>query len=202
MTNLYSAGLMSQSFWFIEFKKLVSAVKAGRAADEIKTLCVDENWFGAVNSYRSKRMYGYIINRVKSMDDDLIDIFISSDVATQKLIDLICIMKTDRLFFEFVYEIYREKIILGNDEISTNDVSMFFVNKANQYDEISAWKDSTIKHLKSTYMNFLTESGLAMNINNNKAVKQITPPFIDTILESYLNNNNDLAVIKALTGVN
>lgn len=202
MTNLYSAGLMSQSFWFIEFKKLVSAVKAGRAADEIKTLCVEENWFGAVNSYRAKRMYGYIINRVKSMDYDLIDIFISSDVATQKLIDLICIMKTDRLFFEFVYEIYRDKIILGNDEISTTDVSMFFVNKANQYDEISAWKDSTIKHLKSTYMNFLTESGLAMNINNNKAVKQITPPFIDTILESYLNNNNDLAVIKALTGVN
>ena len=186
MANAYSAGLMSQSFWFIEFKKLVSAVKAEMAADEIKTLCVEENWFGAVNSYRSKRMYGYIINRVKSMDDDLIDIFISSDVATQKLIDLICIMKTDRLFFEFVYEIYREKIILGNDEISTNDVSM----------------DSTIKHLKSTYMNFLTESGLAMNINNNKAVKQITPPFIDTILESYLNNNNDLAVIKALTGVN
>ena len=119
MANVYSAGLMSQSFWFIEFKKLVSAVKAEMAADEIKTLCVEENWFGAVNSYRSKRMYGYIINRVKSMDDDLIDIFISSDVATQKLIDLICIMKTDRLFFEFVYEIYRDKIILGNDEIQS-----------------------------------------------------------------------------------
>lgn len=202
MTNLYSAGLMSQSFWFIEFKKIVSAINEGKSADEIKTLCVEENWFGAVNSYRAKRMYGYIINRVKSMDDDLIDIFISSDVATQKLIDLICIMKTDRLFFEFVYEIYRENIILGNDEISTNDVSMFFVNKANQYDEISAWKDSTIKHLKSTYMNFLTESGLTMNINNNKAVKQITPPFIDAMLEAYLNDNNGLAVIKALTGVN
>lgn len=202
MTNLYSAGLMSQSFWFIEFKKIVSAINEGKSADEIKTLCVDENWLGAVNSYRAKRMYGYIINRVKSMDDDLIDIFISSDVATQKLIDLICIMKTDRLFFEFVYEIYREKIILGNAEISLTDVSMFFVNKANQYDEISAWKDSTIKHLKSTYMNFLTESGLAMNINNNKAVKQITPPFIDAMLEAYLNDNNGLAVIKALTGVN
>lgn len=202
MTNLYSAGLVSQSFWFIEFKKLVSAVNEGKSADEIKTLCLNENWFGAVNSYRAKRTYGYITNRVKSMDNDLIDIFVSSDVATQKLINLICIMKTDRLFFEFIYEIYRDKIILGNTEISTNDVSIFFVNKANQSEEVSAWKESTIKHLKSTYMNFLTESGLAMNINSNKTIKQITPPLIDTILETYLNNNNGLAVIKAITGVN
>lgn len=202
MGNVYSAGLMSQSFWFIEFKKLVMAVKEGKAADEIKRLCIDENWFGAVNSYRAKRMYGYLINRVKSMDYALIDVFVSSDVATQKLINLICIMKMDRLFFEFVYEIYRDKIILGNTEISTNDVTSFFVNKANQSEEISIWKESTIKHLKSTYMNFLTESGLATNINSNKTVKQVTPPFIDTSLEKYLNDNNGTAIFKAITGVN
>lgn len=202
MGNVYSAGLMSQSFWFIELKKLVLAVKEGKAADEIKRLCIDENWFGAVNSYRAKRMYGYLINRVKSMDDALIDVFVSSDVATQKLINLICIMKMDRLFLEFVYEIYRDKIILGNSEISANDVTSFFINKANQSEEISVWKESTIKHLKSTYMNFLTESGLATNINSNKTVKQVTPPFIDTALEKYLNDNNGAAIIKAITGVN
>lgn len=138
MANVYSAGLMSQSFWFIEFKKLVFAVSEGKAADETKKLCIDENWFGAVNSYRAKRMYGYIINRVNSIDEKLIGIFTSSDVSTQKLINLICIMKLDRLFFEFVYEVYRDKIILGCSEISTSDVSSFFVNKANQNDEISS----------------------------------------------------------------
>lgn len=202
MANVYSAGLMSQSFWFIEFKKLVFAVSEGKAADETKKLCIDENWFGAVNSYRAKRMYGYIINRVNSIDEKLIGIFTSSDVSTQKLINLICIMKLDRLFFEFVYEVYRDKIILGCSEISTSDVSSFFVNKANQNDEISSWKESTIKHLKSTYMNFLAESGLAVEINGNKTVKQIAPPLLDTALESYLSNNNETAIIKAITGVN
>lgn len=202
MANEYSAGLMSQSFWFMEFKHIVFAVKEGKSADEIKKLCVDENWFGAVNSYRAKRMYGYIINRVKSMDDALIDIFVSSDVATQKLINLICIMRMDCLFFEFIYEVYRDKLILGCGEISTIDIASFFISKANQNDDISAWKESTIKHLKSTYMNFLTESGLVSEINGKKSVKQITPPLLDTNLESFLSDNNGIAIIKAITGVN
>lgn len=63
-------------------------------------------------------------------------------------------------------------------------------------------KESTIKHLKSTYMNFLAESGLAVEINGNKTVKQIAPPLLDTALESYLSDNNETAIIKAITGVN
>ena len=202
MANVYSAGLMSQSFWFLEFKRVVSAVNEGVSSEDIKKKCIDENWFGAVNSYRAKRMYGYIINRVNSMDKKLIDIFLTSDVSTQKLINLVCIMKLDRLFFEFIYEVYRDKLILGCDEISTSDIASFFVNKTNQNDDISAWKESTIKHLKSTYMNFLTESGLVSEINGNKSVKQITPPLLDTNLESFLSDNNGTAVINAFTGVN
>ncbi len=202
MANVYSAGLMSQSFWFLEFKRVVAAVNEGVSSEDIKKKCIDENWFGAVNSYRAKRMYGYIINRVNSMDKKLIDIFLSSDVSTQKLINLICIMKLDRLFFEFIYEVYRDKLILGCDEISTSDIASFFISKANQNDDISAWKESTIKHLKSTYMNFLTESGLVSEINGNKSAKQITPPLLDTNLESFLSDNNGTAIINAFTGVN
>ena len=202
MANVYSAGLMSQSFWFLEFKRVVFAVNEGVSSEDIKKKCIDENWFGAVNSYRAKRMYGYIINRVNSMDKKLIDIFLTSDVSTQKLINLVCIMKLDRLFFEFIYEVYRDKLILGCDEISTSDIASFFVNKANQNDDISAWKESTIKHLKSTYMNFLTESGLVSEKNGNKSIKQITPPLLDTNLESFLSDNNGTAVINAFTGVN
>lgn len=202
MDNVYSAGLISQSFWFLEYKKVVATVKEGTSPEEIKKKCMDENWFGAVNSYRAKRMYGYIINRVNSMDEKLIEIFISSDVSTQKLINLICIMKLDRLFFEFIYEVYRDKLILGCTEISTSDIASFFINKANQNDDISAWKESTIKHLKSTYMNFLTESGLVSEVNGNKSVKQVTPPLLDTTLESFLSDNNGTAIKKAITGVN
>lgn len=202
MANEYSAGLMSQSFWFIEFKKMVIAYNEGKTEEDIKTLCVDENWFGAVNSYRAKRMYGYIIKRVKFMDDKLKSIFVNADVATQKLINLVCIMKFDRLFFEFVYEIYRDKVILGERELKTADVAAFFVQKEAQSDEIALWKESTIKHLRATYMNFLTEAGLLTEKDGDKTAKMITPPLVDTALEMYLSNNNGTAILKAITGVN
>lgn len=95
----YSAGLMSQSFWFLEFKKAVKLKKDGLAYDEIKKKSVEENLFGAAKEYRALRMAGYIITWIKAMDDMLIELFYSSDLATQKLINLITIFRTDRLFF-------------------------------------------------------------------------------------------------------
>ena len=88
MKDKYNAGLMSQSFWFIEFKKLVLLYHDGKDYNEIKRLCIEENLFGAINPNREKRMYGYLITRLKSMDDRLIDIFVNSDINTQKLICL------------------------------------------------------------------------------------------------------------------
>lgn len=55
----YSAGLMSQSFWFIEFKKVVKLVSDGKSQNDIKAACVEENLLGAVNPYRAKRVAGY-----------------------------------------------------------------------------------------------------------------------------------------------
>ena len=109
----YSAGLMSQSSWFLEFKMAVKLRYAGMDYDLIKKKCIEENLFGAAKEYRALRMAGYIITRVKAMDDALVELFCTSDLATQKLINLITILRTDRLFFEFVYEVYREKVLLG-----------------------------------------------------------------------------------------
>ena len=51
-TPVYSAGLMSQSFWFLEFKKAVRLRQEGLGYDEIKKKCVEENLFGAAKEYR------------------------------------------------------------------------------------------------------------------------------------------------------
>ena len=39
--TVYSAGLMSQSFWFLEFKKAVKLRQEGLDYDEIKKKCVE-----------------------------------------------------------------------------------------------------------------------------------------------------------------
>ena len=60
-------------------------------------MCIDENLFGTAKEYRAKRIYGYIWNRAKRLDKTLLDLFCTSDLATQKVINLITILRSDRL---------------------------------------------------------------------------------------------------------
>ena len=195
----YSAGLISQSFWFIEMKKIIKLIDEGKSEEEIKNLCISENLFGAAKEYRAKRIYGYIWNRAKKLDKTLIDLFVNSDLATQKIINFVAILRTDRLFFEFMFEVYREKNILGIPVIEESDVNIFFNNKEVQNDDIAEWTDETKRRLRSVYFNYLTDANLLAIVDKQKT---ITPPILDIALERYLEACGDGAIVKAITGVN
>lgn len=179
----YSAGLISQSFWFVEMKKVIKLIDEGKSEEEIKKMCIDENLFGAAKEYRAKRIYGYIWNRAKRLDKTLIDLFCTSDLATQKVINLIAILRSDRLFFEFMFEVYREKNILGIPVIEDADINIFFKNKEIQSEDIAAWTDGTKRRLRSIYFNYLTDANLLTAVEKKKT---ITPPILDIALEHYL----------------
>ncbi len=195
----YSAGLVSQSFWFVEFKKVIKLISDGKTDEEIKKLCIDENLFGAAKEYRARRMYGYIWKRVKKLDDSLLQLFLTSDLQTQKLINLIAILRGDRLFFEFIFEVYREKKILGIPAIEDKDANIFFNNKEIQTDDVAKLTDATRKRLRSAYFNFMVDANL-LSINGKE--KTITPPIMDIALERYLEAVGESAIVKAITGVN
>ena len=194
----YSAGLVSQSFWFVETKRIIKLIHDGKSDDEIKRMCIDENLFSTTKKYRAKRIYGYIKNRIKNLDKELIELFYTSDLITQKVINLIAILKSDRLFFEFMFEVYREKNILGIPVIEDADVNIFFKNKEIQSEDIAAWTDGTKRRLRSIYFNYLTDANLLTVVDKKKT---ITPPILDIALERYLEACGESAMIKAITGV-
>jgi hypothetical protein len=201
MENKYNAGLMSQSFWFVEFKKIVFLYYNGTNCDEIKRLCIEENLFGAVSPNREKRMCGYLLTRLKSMDERLIKLFVSSDVSTQKMINLITVMNTNRLFFEFVYDVYRNKLIIGDSSIGLKDANIFFIQKEAQNEELASWKESTKKKLRSLFLNFLTEANFIKRVDDTKQKRIINRVFITMELESYMKSTN-MNLYKAIAGVN
>mgnify|MGYP005799054185 CR=1 FL=1 len=196
--EIYSAGLVSQSFWFIEMKKLIKLIYDGKSEKDIKALCIEENLFGAAKEYRAKRIYGYLWNRVKRLDQTLIELFVNSDLETQKLINLVAIIKGDRLFFEFLFEVYREKSILGVPIIENSDMSIFFKNKEVQSDIVLSWTDSTKKRLCSSYLNFMVDANLLTVVDK---AKTITPPIMDIALQCYLEVTGSGPIVKAIMGV-
>lgn len=195
----YSSGLVSESFWFIEVKKIIKLRHDGKTWDDIKVLCLEDNLLGISKEYRAKRIFGYLKNRIEVLEDGLVEVFIHSDLNTQKIINIIAMAKSNRLFFEFLYEVYREKVQLGAIELKDSDINIFFKNKQDQDEDVSKWTDVTLRRLRSSYMNFLTDAGL-LTISGKQ--KKITPPILDVTLENYLKDNGDSQMIKAITGVN
>jgi len=194
----YSSGLVSESFWFIECKKIIKLKYDGYSWDEVKAMCLEENLLGISKEYRAKRIFGYLKNRISTLDKKAMEIFLNGDIATQKIIILIAVAKQNRLFYEFLYEVYREKVILGMCELNGSDINIFFKNKQDQNEDVASWTDTTLKRLRSTYMNFMVDAGL-LTINNK--TKQPTPPVIDITLERYFKDNGEIQLIKAITGV-
>ncbi len=193
----YSSGLVSESFWFIEFKKIIKLRNDGKSWDDIRDLCLNDNLLGISKEYRARRIYGYLKNRVDVLDEGLINIFINADLTTQKIINIIAIAKKNRLFFEFLFEVYRENVLLGAIELTDSDVNIFFKNKQEQDEGISKWTDVTLKRLRSTYINFLTDAGFLTVIDKQR---NITPPILEISLENYLKDNGEKQMLKAIRG--
>jgi hypothetical protein len=159
---------------------------------------LEENLFGVAKEYRGKEIYNCVSARAKVFTDEMINLFCASDIATQKVMALISVLKTDKLFYEFLYEVYREKVIIGIMELEDSDISIFFKNKQAQDETVASWKDYTLKKLRNSYINYLRDAGM---IFESGSKKEITPPILDVALERYLQSQNEQHLIKALTGV-
>lgn len=194
----YSAGIMSESPWFLEFKKLVMMYHEGHNPEEIRRRCLEENVFGMQTENRVKRTFGYLNRRFQSMDATLVNLFCDSDLATQKVINLIAVVSGDRLFFEFLNEVYREKCILGFDAIEGSDINAFFRNKSIESEELAAWKDTTVTKVRGSFISFMTDANL---IQKDKKKYLLTPPILDIALERYLQYTGKENLLKAITGV-
>ena len=194
----YSANMVKLSFWFSEFRKVITLLNSGKTMDEIKSLSIAENIFSAPSEARSLQIFNTVSTRVKAIDKSLYKPFEESDITNQKIIALISIMESDTLFFAFMYEVYREKLIIGIDEIADSDISIFFKDKQLQSDRVAKWTDYTLKRLGACYKTILMEAGVLERESRNKKIRK---PILDKVLEDKLKENSMELTLNALMGV-
>lgn len=198
--NKYSAGAVKLSFWFMEFRKVVQLLSSGKTFEDIKKLSEEENVFSASTPARAKSIYLTITARIKALDDSFYQLFMDSDVSTQKLFALAGTLAHDTLFFDFVYEVIREKLIIGNTMLTEADLSIFFKNKQEQHEEIAKLTEGTIKRLSRSYKTMLFEAGLLDDKTNGKE-REIQRPILDPVLKHWLEDYGYGPIAKALEGI-
>lgn len=194
----YSAGSVKMSFWFMEFRKVVELLAAGKTLEEIKEMNKNENIFGAPTAARTNQIFVTVSGRIKTLDASFVEVFQRSDVAMQKIFVLVSSLAYDSLFFEFVYEVIREKLILGADTLTDSDIRIFFKDKSLQDERVAKWTAATLKRLGAYYKTMLFEAGL---LDKGKADRKIIRPVLSPTVEEWLNTHDMEVCVKALNGV-
>ena len=95
----YNAGIVSKGFWFLEFKKFLEFLKNGKNEIEMRKLQDEENIFSASSKDYGKRIISEINKRIKILPEGIKELFFKSDTGTQKVINLLSIMETDKIIF-------------------------------------------------------------------------------------------------------
>lgn len=196
--KVYSAGAVKVCFWFCEFRKVVSLLNEGSSIEDVRKLNQRENIFSAPTPLRANQIFSTVSARVNSLDSSFYPLFLESDLATQKLFTLVSVMASDTLFFDFVYEVLREKMIIGINELPDSDVRVFFKDKQIQNEKVAEWTDATLNRLGQCYRTMLYEAGV---IDKSKNTRKIFKPILAPEFHRWLDAQGMGIFINALTGV-
>lgn len=191
----YSAGMMSVPFLFVETQTTAKLLAEGVTPAEAKRRVLEDNLYQMQSRYRSERYFNAISRRLQTLPKELLPDMAAGDVSQAKLLVLISIMRTDLLFFEFMYEVYRPALNIGNALLETKDINLFFDQKALQSIAVAAWSETTVSHLKSSYAKALAEAGL---LADSREPRTITRVYMDSALTEQLQKagmGNELACV-------
>lgn len=192
----YSAGIVSKLLWFVETRETAKLLQEN-SYSEVERLVIENNLYQQNKLDRIRREFNCIKNRLQALPEELVKELIKTDVNTAKIIVFISAMATDLLLFEFVYEVYRDKLRMADYKLEDIDFNVFFTNKSKQSEKVEGWSGSAVAKIKQTYGRYLFEAGL---IEGTKKNKKICRAYIDQDLRDILMRNNMEKYLIAITG--
>lgn len=195
----YKSTIKSRPYLYKETKKAATLINKGLTLNKIKEKSLEENIFQLESEARKKEVASIITSRLQGLDEYIIEKIVNGNIETSKILVLHSIIKTDRLFFEFMNEVYKEKLLLRDLFLRDKDFNTFFQSKREQSERVSSWTEYTFKKLKQVYIRILFECGL---IENQKGDRKIRIPILGREVKEYLCKIGDKIYINAITGNN
>ena len=193
----YSAGAVSKGFWFPEFKKYNQQLSQGLTDKEIKIKQQEENFLMAPSDAYGNKTINEVSKRTQELPEMIRTMFLNLSLSDQKLLNVLGLMMTDRLFFEYMYEVYREKIITGKFEFDNSDTRIFLENKSEQSEKVLSFKSYTKKRLAGAYRTYLKDANLLAEENGSSVIQK---PILDINLEKEMKNQGLYPYLRVFLG--
>ena len=194
----YSAGGVKHAFWFNELRRVIELRSAGESWAEIRRQALEGNLFGASTPRRAQQIYHTVSARVRCLDESFCPVFLQIEVSSQRVLALIAAMVYDALLAEFVYEVVRDKLIVGDTALTDAEIRAFFLTKQGQDETVSGWTDQTLRRLGKYYKTMLREAGI---LNGGRGRETLRKPVLDPEAETWLKSNGMEYCLNAVEGV-
>ena len=149
-----------------------------------------------VNTERRRKELAYkIVARMAALDDFLLYAIANEPYNISALLSLYALMKTDRLVFEFMNEVIKDKIELMNYRLTDIELNQFMLCKAQQSDIIAKWKDENKAKVKNSLRKVLIDAGVLRDLGS---VYMIMPPILNKNIKDHIIEIGDKIYLEAL----
>ena len=192
--RVYSGKLTGESFLLYELKIVAKLKKEGYTDKEIRKMVLEENLFQYKFTSSISRRLTPLMQRINLLDEKLIDRLIEDPLGDGIVINLYSIMKNDRLFFEFMNEVMKEKLKSNNEVLEKKDINIFIETKIEQNEDIASWSEATINKIKQVIKKILMEAKVVEN-NKTGTVKKI---IMSDWIKNYLSKLGEEKYILAM----
>lgn len=194
----YSAKLTAEPFMYNETKILAGYLLQGENADTLKKRNIEENLIKHKKIGSVKRVNSPIFRRLKIMNKEMLEEFVYSDIENSKYILLYTIMKTDKLVRDFLFEVYKDKLLMRKEYIEKFEIDNWYEEKCILSKTLRERTESTSAKLKQVIMKIFQDSGLVIK---EKDRFKIIRPLLKEKYISMLDKNGDMEYAKAIGGL-
>jgi len=192
----YKATITSTLLWVQESRKTAEYILKGLSRKELCALSRSENIYRAPSDDRKRRIANTTFDRIMLLPIELQQLLGDCDFDTAKLIVLLSVLLSDDLFYDFMFEVYKEKIALGSKTVDSNDVRIYLENKRLLHESVQKISFASLKKIEQTFIKFLLEAEL---LNNKKECK-IQYQYVDYKLEKVLQKYGYSDFLFMITG--
>ena len=194
----YSAKLTAEPFLYIETKIIAEYILNGENPEELKKRNIQENLIHHKKIGSVKRVNSPIFRRINVLNKEMLNDFVYSDIETSKYILLYAIMKTDKLVRDFIFEVYKDKLLMRKEYIEKFDINNWYEEKCILSRTLKERTESTAAKLKQVIMKILQDSGLVVK---EKDRFKITRPLLKENYIRQLHANGAIEYAKAIGGL-
>lgn len=196
--NRYRTTVKNCPLFYQETKRINQLLLDGATQEEIMNKVVEQDFLQLSSLTQRKTVGNELAYRLTLIDKTMQEMIQQEDNQTSKTLVVYSIICADRLFQEFVREIYLDKLITLHSELSKKEVIRFFERKAQTNEIVGKWKEYTYDRLARSFLQVLNEAGWINEIK--KSHYQIEKPFISTRARNYLKKEGYTPAVEVVLG--